>query len=91
MYEDYVSVHARVLEGVRSARVRAITEMRVPPGQHAETCVFDTEPAVSLWVHADSGETSAVCSKHLAFALKTYRTEDETYPPALVPLKRTGR
>jgi hypothetical protein len=91
MYEDYVSYHARVLEGVRTARVKAIVEMRLPRDQYEASCVHHDVPAVALWVHSDTGEVSPLCNEHLRASLEEYDREAESYPPAIVPLKRVDR
>jgi len=90
MYADYVSAHARVLEGVRAARVRAITEASTSAAGYGEACVFHPEAAVVLWVHADTGNISPLCTDHLRRSLGRYGSEKDSYPPAIVPLVRRG-
>jgi hypothetical protein len=48
-------------------------------------------PAVALWVHSDTGEVSPLCNEHLRASLEEYDREAESYPPAIVPLKRVDR
>lgn len=91
MYSDYVSAHARVLEGVRAARVRAITEMRLPESQYEEACLYHDVAATVLWVHPDTGHITPLCTEHLRASLETYDREAETCPPAVIPLKRVDR
>lgn len=89
MYVDYVSMHARVLESVRTARVRAIGEMALPENQYKETCLFHDVPAAVLWVDADAGAIMPYCADHMLHRMDEYRDMDE-YPPAVIPLTRRG-
>lgn len=91
MYSDYVSTHARVIEGLRTARVRAITEMRLPEAEYAEACAHHAVPATTLWVRAEDGEVVPLCTEHTRSGLEEYDRNADTYPPAIVPLKRVGR
>lgn len=85
---SYVSAHARVLDGVRAARVRAYDESLRPPHLGAEPCIFHDVPSVALWVHAISGVISPLCAEHLEGSLTTFRREDDGPPPAIVPVRR---
>jgi len=89
MYVDYVHMQQRVLEGVRTARVRAIGEMTLAANTYKETCLFENEPAAVLWVDANSGASIPYCVDHLRSRLEEYAEMDE-YPPAIVPLARRG-
>lgn len=91
MYEDYASAHAKALEGARTARVRAMQEMRRPPRDYEEGCLFHPVPATALWVHPDTGRISSYCAEHLQTKLAEYASDPESYPPVIVPLKRTVR
>lgn len=82
---NYTSAHARVFDGVRTARYRAFTDARADV--HESTCVFDTEPAAALWVHPDTGNISALCHDHLRASMERVYTDGED-PPVVVPLKR---
>lgn len=83
----HVSAHARVFDGVRTARIRAFDESLLPPDLTRQICAQDDLPAVALWVHAE-GHVSALCADHLKASLQTYREEKETAPPALIPIRR---
>lgn len=87
---NYVSAHARVFDGVRSARIRAFDELLLMPGMHRTPCIFHDVPATAVWVHADSGNTSALCDEHLKKSLETFREESDTAPPAVIPIRRRG-
>lgn len=84
---NHVSAHARVFDGVRTARIRAFDESLLPPHLTRQICGQDDLPAVALWVHAE-GHTTALCATHLKASLEAYREEKETAPPAVVPIRR---
>ncbi len=84
---DYTSVHARVFEGVRTARVRALAESRIQNTEGKESCAFDGAPAVSLWVHPDTGNISPVCRQHLTESLDGMDETIAWEPPILIPLR----
>ncbi len=84
---NHVSAHARVFDGVRTARIRAFDESLLPPDLTRQICGQDDNPAVALWVHAE-GHTTALCQAHLDAALRAYRDEKETAPPVVVPIRR---
>lgn len=89
MHADWVSTHARTLDGVRRARVMAIGEMDVPREQYRTSCFYDENvPAHALFIHHDSATPVPVCVEHLQKHLDEYRSDDKTYPPVVVPLKR---
>lgn len=88
MYSDYVSSHAKSLEGTRAARVRAMNEMRTPEQDYEEGCIFHAIPATALWVHPDTGKISSYCAEHLQAKLGEYERDPQAYPPVIVPLKR---
>lgn len=84
----HVSAHARVFDGVRTARIRAFDESLLPPDLFRQICGLDDDPAVALWVHADTGHTTALCAIHLKTSLETYREEKDSAPPAVIPIRR---
>ena len=89
---SHVSAHARVFEGVRTARIRAFQDNLREVPDRQENCFFHPdEPAVALWVHADTGAVSPVCQHHLYKSLKQHDAEPDSAPPALVPLKGRRR
>lgn len=89
MHADWVSTHARVLDGVRRARVMAIGEMDVPEGQYKTECLYHPDvPATALFIHHDSDVPIPVCAEHLQQMVDVYRTDPNVYPPVVVPLKR---
>lgn len=89
MHADWVSTHARTLDGVRRARVRAIGEMDVPVGQYKVGCFYHTDvPAQALYIHHDSDAPVPVCDEHLKKHMDDYRSDPDAYPPVVVPLKR---
>lgn len=90
VYSDYASAHAIALEGTRTARVRAMAEMRRPAAQYKETCTFHEVAAVALWVDPDCGYIAPLCDEHLRANLEVYVRETDSYPPVIVPLKRIG-
>ena len=93
-YEN-VSWHARVFEGVRTARIRAFHEMGMPEGQYHERCRYADRlnapqcdhVAEVLWVHAPSGEISPLCRTHMEIWLDLGDEADDDDPPALIPLR----
>ena len=85
---NYVSAHARVFEGVRTARIRAYDESLIPPDMRREQCLFHDEAADCLWVHADTGNISPLCVEHLRTSLKTFHGEVDSAPPAVIPIRR---
>lgn len=96
---NYTSAHARVFEGVRTARFRALTDFRTGTDGHGETCRYEKENpgheycdriAEGLWVQAPSGAVTPLCRRHLdAWSADCYRNlRDEPHPPVIVPLFR---
>lgn len=89
MSADYVSFHARLLDGVRQARIRAIGEMKTDVGQFSVGCFYHKDiPAQAMLVHHDSDVPVPVCDEHLKSHMADYRADPDMYPPAVVPLKR---
>lgn len=85
---NFVSAHARVFDGVRSARIRAFDESLLPPDMYRTQCIFHDVAATALWVHADTGLTSPLCDEHLQKSLDGFRNEADTAPPAVIPVRR---
>ena len=88
---DYTSAHARVFDGVRTARYRALNGPDGLPTGVTEVCVrgtgSGTHPADVLWVHAPSGRISPLCKEHMDQWLDDNDEAGDEDPPALIPIR----
>ena len=88
---DYTSAHARVIDGVRTARYRALNGSAALSTGVPEVCLRDDKggahPADVLWVHAPSGRISPLCKEHMDQWLDNVDEAGDEDPPALIPIR----